>query len=230
VVTDVDVLWFSVGTGANDAPTPSTDTTAPVLSSPTGTKTGSSTASGTVSTNEANGTLYAVVTTSATPPTAADIRTGTGAAYSTSQSVSATGGQSVSATGLTASTTYYWHYLHDDAASNASNIVTSASFTTDAAVVVVKGVQVTLYDGATAQASITGITAMWWDASPPTGNPVFTTATASTDGSGVLELDLDSDTALDVDDPGHLMLYKLDGTDEKDSLGWQGRLLIQDIS
>lgn len=112
----------------------------------------------------------------------------------------------------------------DTADTNSFNIVVAA------AVSVVKGVQVTLYADATAQASITGITAMWWDASPPTGNPVFTTASASTDGSGVLELDLDADTALALTDPGHLMLYKLDGTDEKDSLGWQGRLLIQDIS
>jgi len=118
------------------------------------------------------------------------------------------------------------------ATDDSANTADSNSFSIDiaAAVTVVKGVQATLYDGETAQASITGITAMWWDASPPTGNPVFTTASASTDASGVLELDLDSATALDVTDPGHLMIYKLDGSDEKDSLGWQGQLAIQDIS
>ncbi len=102
------------------------DTTAPVLSSPTGTKTGSTTASGTVSTDEGNGTLYFIATINATE-TAATIKAGS------SQAVSATGIQNVSFTGLTASTTYYAHYVQDDAATNTSNVVNSASFTTDAA-------------------------------------------------------------------------------------------------
>jgi len=107
-------------------PSGATDTTAPILSSPTGTKTGSTTASGTVSTDEANGTLYYLASENATE-TAATIKTGS------SQTVTATGVQNVSFTGLTASTLYYAHYVHDDAASNESNVQTSASFTTDAA-------------------------------------------------------------------------------------------------
>jgi len=102
------------------------DTTAPILSSPTGTKTGSTTASGTVTTDEGNGTLYFTATTN-TSETAATIKTGS------SQAVTATGSQAVSFTGLTPSTTYYAHYVHDDAATNESNVVSSASFTTDAA-------------------------------------------------------------------------------------------------
>ena len=101
------------------------DTTAPVLSSPTGTKTGSTTASGSVSTDEANGTLYYLASGNATE-TAATIKTGS------SQAVTATGVQNVSFTGLTPSTLYYAHYVHDDAASNESNAQSSASFTTDA--------------------------------------------------------------------------------------------------
>jgi len=211
------------------------DTTAPTLSSPTATQTGATTADLSVSTDEGNGTLSWVVTTSATAPSVAQVKagqdhTGAAAADSGSQSVSATGVQNANATGLTAETTYYAHFQHVDAAANDSTVSTSASFTTAAAVLVVKGARVTLYSDTTEQASITGITAMWWDSSPPAGNPVFTTATASTDASGVLELDLDADTALDVTDPGHLMVYKLDGTEEMDSLAWQGRLLVQDIS
>jgi hypothetical protein len=103
----------------------STDTTPPVLTSPTGTKTGSTTADGTVITDEGNGTLYYLASTNATE-TAATIKTGS------SQAVTATGSQAVSFTGLTASTLYYAHYVHDDAASNESNVVVSASFTTDA--------------------------------------------------------------------------------------------------
>lgn len=115
------------------------DVTAPVLTSPAGTSTGQTTASGTVSTDEGNGTLDAVVTTSSTTPSAAQIQAGqdhTGAAASATDldnTVSATGSQAVSFTGLTASTTYYVHYVHQDAAGNDSTAVSSSSFTTDAA-------------------------------------------------------------------------------------------------
>lgn len=101
------------------------DTTAPTLTSPTGTATGSTTASGTVSTNEANGTLYWLCNTSSTATLSA-VKAGS------SQAVSATGSQSVSVTGLTASTTYYLHYAHTDAAANDSSVANSASFATDA--------------------------------------------------------------------------------------------------
>jgi hypothetical protein len=109
------------------------DTTAPVLSAPTGTQTGQTTATLGVSTaNDANGTLYAVVTTSATPPSVAAIQAGTGATWAGSQAISSTGAKSFSATGLTASTVYYAHFQHKDAAANESAVATSASFTTAA--------------------------------------------------------------------------------------------------
>lgn len=102
------------------------DTTAPTLTSPTGTATGATTASGTVSTNEGNGTLYFLASTNASE-SAATVKA------ASSQAVSATGSQSVSFTGLTASTTYYAHYVHRDAAGNDSTVASSASFTTSAA-------------------------------------------------------------------------------------------------
>lgn len=102
------------------------DTTAPTLTSPTGTQTGSTTASGTVSTDEGNGTLYYLASVNATE-TAATVKA------AASQAVSGTGSQSVSFTGLTASTTYYAHYCHRDAAGNDSTVSNSASFTTAAA-------------------------------------------------------------------------------------------------
>lgn len=120
----------AVGSPSNGAATlPYTrgDTTAPVLSSPTGTQTGSSTASGTVSSaNDANGTLYYYASTNATE-TAATVK-----ASGATQAVTATGAQSVAFTGLSPSTTYYAHYVHRDAAGNDSNAVDSASFTTTA--------------------------------------------------------------------------------------------------
>lgn len=102
------------------------DVTAPVLSSPTGTKTGSTTADGTVSTDEGNGTLYFTATEN-TSETAGTIKA------ASSQAVSGSGTQNVSFSGLTPSTTYYAHYVQDDAATNTSNVQSSSSFTTDAA-------------------------------------------------------------------------------------------------
>jgi hypothetical protein len=118
-------------------PNPSADTTAPVLSSPTGTATGPTTATIGATTDEGNGTLYGVVTTSATQPSVAQIKagqdhTGAAAAWGGSQSISSTGANTLNATGLTASTGYYGHLVHTDAAANDSNRVSSSQFTTDA--------------------------------------------------------------------------------------------------
>ncbi len=106
------------------------DTTAPILSSPTGTATGTTTATIGATTDEGNGTLYGFVSTSATPPSDADLKAGTGAVWAGSVAVSSTGAKTLNATGLTASTGYYGHLLHSDAAANDSNTVTSAQFTT----------------------------------------------------------------------------------------------------
>lgn len=103
------------------------DTTAPTLSSPTGTQTGQTTANGSVSTNEANGTLYRYISTNAIE-SASTVK-----AANLTSAVTATGAQAVSATGLTANTTYYWHFVHRDAAGNDSVVANSASFTTASA-------------------------------------------------------------------------------------------------
>lgn len=114
------------------------DSTAPTLTSPVGTTTGSTTATIGATTNEGNGTLYGVVTTSVTQPSVAQIKAGqdhTGASSvgtPKSVAVSSTGAKTISVTGLTASTAYYAHLVHTDAATNNSNRVTSAQFTTDA--------------------------------------------------------------------------------------------------
>jgi len=101
------------------------DSTAPVLSLPTGTAVGSDSASGTVSTDEGNGTLYYYVSQNPTE-TAAVIRAG-----GDTQAVTTTGQQNVSVTGtLLPTTTYYFHYVHVDTAFNESNVVVSTSFTT----------------------------------------------------------------------------------------------------
>lgn len=102
------------------------DVTAPTLSDPTAYASGPTTASGTVTTNEATGTLYYLRNNSAT---ATDVAVKAGL----SQAVIASGIQTVNVTGLTASTPgNYIHYLHRDAAGNDSLVSSSAAFTTPA--------------------------------------------------------------------------------------------------
>ena len=119
--------------------TASVDTTAPILTSPTGTQTGTTTATGNVTTDEGAGLLWRVTTLTATTPTRAQVKAGqnaaggAGVASLASVAVSAAGLQTLAGiTGLTAGVTYYNHYVQEDAASpiNGSNVATSAAFTT----------------------------------------------------------------------------------------------------
>lgn len=121
------VLVSAFATSSSGGTTTPADTTAPTLSSPTATQTGQTTATGTVSTNEANGTLYRYASANATE-TVPTIE-----AANLTSTVTATGTQNVSFTGLTAGTTYYAHYVHRDAAGNYSAVANSAGFTTAAA-------------------------------------------------------------------------------------------------
>jgi len=122
----------SVGIVAVIAPAPAGDTTPPTLTSPSGTG-GTLACSGSVSTNEGNGTLYAVATASSTAPTAAQVKlgqdhTGAAALRVVSQAVTATGTQTVASGSVTAGTRYL-HFMHEDAAANQSAVVSSSSFT-----------------------------------------------------------------------------------------------------
>jgi hypothetical protein len=178
-----DFEFFGVGTDGDAAPTSTGpgDTQEPTLSSPTGTSTGETTADGSVSTDEANGTLYWVATTSATAPSVAQIQagqdnTGSAAAASGNQAVSATGVQNVSATGLTNTTSYHFHYQHQDAAANDSTVSTSAQFTTDAPSVT--SITVT---GITGGANQTGL--LWFIFDDATGAMIENGSGASIDGN-----------------------------------------------
>ncbi len=96
---------------------------------------GTTTGTGNVTTNEGNGTLYSIVSASATAPSAAQIQagndhTGSAAVWSGNQAVSSTGAKTFSITGLTASTSYYAYFQHKDSAGNNSAVVASSQFTT----------------------------------------------------------------------------------------------------
>lgn len=197
------------------------DTTAPTLSAAGTSAVTETTATGAVTTDEGNGTLYWLVNTSATTPSVSAVQAGQ------SQAVSASGAQSVSITGLTGGTSYYVHFQHKDAAGNDSAVITSAQFTTSVPAVV-KGASVTLHLGSTPQASLSGITARWWDSPTDAGAPLLKTDTASTDAAGTLEINIDAVTALAVGGVGYLSLYKA-GADAESDLHFASRITVSDI-
>lgn len=123
--------------------TPSSDMTAPTLSSAVVTNIASTFATVGCTTNEGNGTVYWVVTTSSTAPTATQVKAGqdhTGAAVATGKKGSwaaptpSGGAQTGSATGLSASTNHWAYFMHEDAVGNKSTVLSSSSFTTNPAV------------------------------------------------------------------------------------------------
>jgi hypothetical protein len=96
---------------------------APTLSLPAAAQTSPTTATGTVSTDQGNGLLYSLCSTS---PTATDDDVKMGRV----QMVTRAGTQNVNFTGLTAGTIYYPHYLHRNGVGLESEVATGASFTT----------------------------------------------------------------------------------------------------
>jgi uncharacterized repeat protein (TIGR02059 family) len=111
------------------------DVQAPSLSGATDTKTGSSTANLKVVSDETNGTTYYVVTKSATPPSAAQVKSGLddgGIAAVKTGSISASTTLSWGVTSLSASTTFYAHFMQEDVATNQSSVASGDGFITDA--------------------------------------------------------------------------------------------------
>jgi hypothetical protein len=146
------------------------DVIAPVLSSPTGTATGSTTATGTVASDDATGTLYYLASTNATEtvPTAPAPMTGW------SSQAAGSSPMAVSASGLSPSTLHYLHYVQDDPSGNRSTRQTSASFTTsapaDPPVITVQPTADTVKSGQTAEFTITatgsGTVTYQWQRNP----------------------------------------------------------------
>ena len=118
--------YYETSSGKWYGLTMSTVALGPVLTLPTGTVTGQSTASGTVTTDTANGTLYYLASTNATE-LAATVKAGS------LQAVTASGLQNVNVVGLAPGTLYYLHYVHTNASAQDSSVSNSTSFTTDSA-------------------------------------------------------------------------------------------------
>lgn len=111
------------------------DTTAPTLTLPLDLPLSDVTGYLGVTTDNAGGTLYYVVTTSATPPTKAQVKAGedhasTAATFAGSQAISSTGAKTDTATGLSPNTAYYAYFMHEDAAANQSSVSAANGFTT----------------------------------------------------------------------------------------------------
>lgn len=106
------------------------DTTAPILTSPTGVATGPTTATGVVTTDSGDGTAWRYTSLSGTPPSQGDLVDGTGAEVHVTATVSSPGVINfLNLSALTAGQTYWNHYLHRDSNNNYSLIVSSDSFT-----------------------------------------------------------------------------------------------------
>lgn len=109
---------------------PPPDVTAPIVSNPALVGTGETSLVGTIDTDEGNGTGWAVISSSSSVPSKAQIKAGqmhTGAAAVDSDSVAvgAPGEIEFNFTGVIG-TGYYLHAFHEDDATNQSNVVSSA--------------------------------------------------------------------------------------------------------
>ncbi|MBV2138576.1 MAG: DUF4082 domain-containing protein [Candidatus Thiodiazotropha sp. (ex Ctena orbiculata)] len=125
-----DYYVWDASTETMYGPTAFTLAAQPGLSLPTLVSTGQNSMDLGVDTNVGSGTWYWYLSQSATPPSIADLKAGTGADDFGSQTVLATGTLSDSASGLSQGTTYYCHHVHDNAGVD-SNVVTSAGVATD---------------------------------------------------------------------------------------------------
>jgi hypothetical protein len=127
--TSINNVTLAAGAARDAGPWQTTASTAPNtnppnLSSPSGTATGATTASLSVSTDKA-GTIYYLVNTSATATVAA-VKAGTAITASN------TGTYTPSVTGLAGATTYYAHFVETDSSAQDSTVVNSNAFTTAA--------------------------------------------------------------------------------------------------
>jgi hypothetical protein len=212
----------STTTGGTSPPVSGGDTTAPALTSPTGTG-GLGVCSGTVSTNEGNGTLFAVAVASSTPLSIAAIEAGTGALRTVSQPVTTTGTQTIPSGAITGGAgTRFWQMFQRDTAGNNSAVVVSAGFEVTAAATSMT-IALKQSDGTTAAASITGI--HWKVLNTPTlgaATAILAGGTAeSTDASGNLVLDI-TGLGLTPGDVRYVVAGKSNGTPGADFDGWQG--------
>ena len=134
-------LRDAAGNYAADAPlafTQPQDVLPPQLSAPAASAQGPFAARLSVQTDTAEGRLHALLSQDPTPPDAVQISQGreaggAAAPWSGSRAVSATGAQIIDADGLSPATAYHAHFMHVDAAGNASAVLSAGPVATPAA-------------------------------------------------------------------------------------------------
>lgn len=215
----VDYEYFSVGTGTDSAPRPTSD---PAEISFSGSVPAQSWVEDSAITPLDLSTYFAgdltpfsYAVTTGTLPAGLSLNSSTGVISGTPTTPASAASIVVTATDDESNT----------AATNAFNIAITDF------VEAVRGVQVVLHDRATQspRASVTGITARWWDSPTESGAPLLKTDTASTDAAGLLELDIESVTSLSLAGVGYLSIYKAGATPETD-LHFASRLAVVDIA
>ena len=127
--------YITIAAGTNDITVTYTAEVAPTLTLPTETNITANTATVGCTTDTAAGTLYWFVSTSATAPTAANLKNGTGAYNSQFGNIASPGigTETFSVTGLAQSGTYYTYFVHTNGVGD-SNILESGSWLTQSAI------------------------------------------------------------------------------------------------
>lgn len=150
---------------------PKTDTTKPVLSSPVDTALTATTGSGSFNSDTFTGTTWWVLAPTTDKPTPGQIKRGKCYLNATplasgSQAGSGVAAQSISFTGLSASTFYVMHATFEDAEGNLSDVVSGDGFTTSSSYTQARktfgGAAYLTYTSDTSIADATGLTISWW--------------------------------------------------------------------
>ena len=168
------------------------DTTPPTLTLPTVTATGTTTVTGGITTNDA-GPAWAVLTTSASKPTAAQIKAGqnhTGVASPAATATLVVGANAgvFAFSGLAPTTGYFLHVVQDDTTvpANTSTVATSASVTTDTTLYPIITLPVLKNNTGTLLTSVTGATVHVY--ATATGNKVVTKTGQTSNASAVMAI------------------------------------------
>lgn len=99
----------------------------------------------------------------------------------------------------------------------------------DPATTGIKGVRITLYDGATAKTNQSNLRAVWWDTGYPSAFGGIQTSGQTTSSTGVFEWNIHSVTTLGMGASGFLVIHQLNASDALD-LVFAGRVPLTDIS
>jgi hypothetical protein len=92
------------------------------------------------------------------------------------------------------------------------------------------GIEIRLYDGATARSPLSDLICLWWD-SVDVGafqSPVGCTRAASIDAQGYLILDLSAVSSLTAGEYGYLLVRREGESNHKEALVFQGRVSVTD--